>query len=125
MAEPPPALRAAFPSSPRREVQEYIPAQLYRTVAGASWLDLVSQHRQQMQALSPHQARAQFLGKKDANPTGERSRGVGMQAPFAGTKVSVVLLPKFSPWPHPGSGGRRAGWGDGGRPQAARAGRPG
>uniref|UniRef100_A0A8D0PLR1 Unconventional myosin-XV n=1 Tax=Sus scrofa TaxID=9823 RepID=A0A8D0PLR1_PIG len=44
-----------------REVQEYIPAQLYRTVAGASWLDLVSQHRQQTQALSPHQARAQFL----------------------------------------------------------------
>uniref|UniRef100_A0A287ALF1 Unconventional myosin-XV n=2 Tax=Sus scrofa TaxID=9823 RepID=A0A287ALF1_PIG len=51
-----------------REVQEYIPAQLYRTVAGASWLDLVSQHRQQMQALSPHQARAQFLGLLSASP---------------------------------------------------------
>uniref|UniRef100_A0A8D0PNF9 Unconventional myosin-XV n=1 Tax=Sus scrofa TaxID=9823 RepID=A0A8D0PNF9_PIG len=51
-----------------REVQEYIPAQLYRTVAGASWLDLVSQHRQQTQALSPHQARAQFLGLLSASP---------------------------------------------------------
>uniref|UniRef100_A0A2R8ZV14 MyTH4 domain-containing protein n=1 Tax=Pan paniscus TaxID=9597 RepID=A0A2R8ZV14_PANPA len=44
-----------------REVQEYIPAQLYRTTAGSTWLNLVSQHRQQTQALSPHQARAQFL----------------------------------------------------------------
>lgn len=47
----------------RREVQEYIPALLYHTMAGSAWLNLVSQHRQQTQALSPHQARAQFLGK--------------------------------------------------------------
>uniref|UniRef100_A0A9L0R8A2 Myosin XVA n=1 Tax=Equus caballus TaxID=9796 RepID=A0A9L0R8A2_HORSE len=45
-----------------REVQEYIPAQLYCTTAGSAWLNLVSQHRQQTQALSPHQARTQFLG---------------------------------------------------------------
>lgn len=32
-------------------------------MAGSAWLNLVSQHRQQTQALSPHQARAQFLGK--------------------------------------------------------------
>ncbi|XP_054991733.1 unconventional myosin-XV [Sorex araneus] len=51
-----------------REVQEYIPAQLYYTVAGSSWLSLVSQHRQQTQALSPHQARAQFLGLLSALP---------------------------------------------------------
>lgn len=51
------------PSVHRREVQEYIPAQLYRTTVGSTWLNLVSQHRQQTQALSPHQARAQFLGK--------------------------------------------------------------
>lgn len=47
----------------RREIQEYIPAQLYHTMASSAWLNLVSQHRQQTQALSPHQARAQFLGK--------------------------------------------------------------
>ncbi|XP_014645274.1 PREDICTED: unconventional myosin-XV [Ceratotherium simum simum] len=51
-----------------REVQEYIPAQLYRTLAGSAWLNLVSQHRQQTQALSPHQARAQFLGLLGASP---------------------------------------------------------
>ncbi|XP_069916157.1 unconventional myosin-XV [Oryctolagus cuniculus] len=51
-----------------REVQEYIPAQLYRTTAGSAWLNLVSQHRPQMQALSPHQARAQFLGLLSAFP---------------------------------------------------------
>ncbi|XP_069882886.1 unconventional myosin-XV [Dipodomys merriami] len=51
-----------------REVQEYIPAQLYHTTAGAAWLNLVSQHRQQAQALSPHQARAQFLGLLSAFP---------------------------------------------------------
>uniref|UniRef100_G3RJD1 Unconventional myosin-XV n=1 Tax=Gorilla gorilla gorilla TaxID=9595 RepID=G3RJD1_GORGO len=51
-----------------REVQEYIPAQLYRTMAGSTWLNLVSQHRQQTQALSPHQARAQFLGLLSALP---------------------------------------------------------
>lgn len=51
-----------------REVQEYIPAQLYHTTAGDTWLNLVSQHRQQTQALSPHQARAQFLGLLSAFP---------------------------------------------------------
>ncbi|KAL4835098.1 hypothetical protein H8958_015200, partial [Nasalis larvatus] len=51
-----------------REVQEYIPAQLYRTTVGSTWLNLVSQHRQQTQALSPHQARAQFLGLLSALP---------------------------------------------------------
>uniref|UniRef100_A0A2K6TL94 Myosin XVA n=1 Tax=Saimiri boliviensis boliviensis TaxID=39432 RepID=A0A2K6TL94_SAIBB len=51
-----------------REVQDYIPAQLYRTTAGSTWLNLVSQHRQQTQALSPHQARAQFLGLLSALP---------------------------------------------------------
>ncbi|XP_028339881.1 unconventional myosin-XV-like isoform X1 [Physeter macrocephalus] len=51
-----------------REAQEYIPAQLYRTVAGSAWLSLLGQHRLQMQALSPHQARAQFLGLLSASP---------------------------------------------------------
>uniref|UniRef100_G1NVB2 Unconventional myosin-XV n=1 Tax=Myotis lucifugus TaxID=59463 RepID=G1NVB2_MYOLU len=51
-----------------REVQQYIPAQLFHSTAGAAWLSLVSQHRQQTQALSPHQARAQFLGLLSASP---------------------------------------------------------
>ncbi|XP_028390179.1 unconventional myosin-XV [Phyllostomus discolor] len=57
----------AYPPSVR-EVQEYVPAQLYHTMAGSAWLNLVSQHRQQTQALSPHQARAQFLGLLSASP---------------------------------------------------------
>ncbi|KAH0505963.1 Unconventional myosin-XV [Microtus ochrogaster] len=51
-----------------REVQEYIPGQLYHTTTSDTWLNLVSQHRQQTQALSPHQARAQFLGLLSAFP---------------------------------------------------------
>nr|KAF6398725.1 myosin XVA [Molossus molossus] len=51
-----------------REVQQYIPAQLYGTMAGSAWLNLISQHRQQTQAISPHQARAQFLGLLSASP---------------------------------------------------------
>ncbi|KAG5203393.1 hypothetical protein JEQ12_002976 [Ovis aries] len=51
-----------------REAQGYIPAQLYRTEASSTWLHLLGQHRQQMQALSPHQARAQFLGLLSASP---------------------------------------------------------
>ncbi|KAB1266471.1 Unconventional myosin-XV [Camelus dromedarius] len=67
-AQPSTALRLALPSS-RREVQEYIPARLYHTTAGSTWQSLVSQYRQQTQALSPHQARAQFLGLLSASPT--------------------------------------------------------
>ncbi|KAM9693550.1 unconventional myosin-XV [Trichechus inunguis] len=51
-----------------REVREYIPAQLYHTTASSTWLSLISQHWQQTQALSPHQARAQFLGLLSALP---------------------------------------------------------
>uniref|UniRef100_A0A8C5KEC4 Unconventional myosin-XV n=1 Tax=Jaculus jaculus TaxID=51337 RepID=A0A8C5KEC4_JACJA len=51
-----------------REIQEYIPTQLYHTTASDIWLNLVSQHRQQTQALRPHQARAQFLGLLSAFP---------------------------------------------------------
>ncbi|XP_027730437.1 unconventional myosin-XV [Vombatus ursinus] len=51
-----------------REAQEYIPPQFYRTLKGQAWLNLVIQHMQQIQALSPHQARAQFLGLLSAYP---------------------------------------------------------
>lgn len=83
------ALRTTFPCTHRREVQEYIPAQLYCTTAGSAWLNLVSQHRQQTQALSPHQARTQFLGKsptRGENRGGfaqEGSRSAGMEALFS------------------------------------------
>ena len=83
-------LRIAFPSTCRREVQDYIPAQLYRTMAGSAWLNLVGQHRQQTQALSPHQARAQFLGKSlgpgeiiTGCSADEGARRVGTEAPFS------------------------------------------
>ncbi|XP_053132451.1 unconventional myosin-XV isoform X2 [Hemicordylus capensis] len=51
-----------------REVQDYIPPQFYRLLKAQSWLDMVTQHTQQAQALSAHQARAQFLGLLSAFP---------------------------------------------------------
>ncbi|XP_038618715.1 unconventional myosin-XV [Tachyglossus aculeatus] len=51
-----------------REVQDYVPPQFYRMMKGQAWLNLVIQHMQQIQALSPHHARAQFLGLLSAFP---------------------------------------------------------
>ncbi|KAM9305752.1 LOW QUALITY PROTEIN: unconventional myosin-XV [Gastrophryne carolinensis] len=51
-----------------REVQDYIPGQFYRAVKPQSWLNMVMQHMQQIQPLSPHQGRAQFLGLVSAFP---------------------------------------------------------
>ncbi|XP_053937019.1 unconventional myosin-XV [Cuculus canorus] len=51
-----------------REVQDYIPPQLFRLLKAQSWLHMVTQHTQQAQALSAHQARAQFLGLLSAYP---------------------------------------------------------
>ncbi|XP_053550900.1 LOW QUALITY PROTEIN: unconventional myosin-XV [Bombina bombina] len=51
-----------------REVQDYVPSQFYKVVKPQSWLNMVMQHMQQIQPLSPHQARAQFLGLVSAFP---------------------------------------------------------
>ncbi|NXK54306.1 MYO15 protein, partial [Chauna torquata] len=51
-----------------REVQDYIPPQLFHLLTAQSWLHMVTQHMQQAQALSAHQARAQFLGLLSAYP---------------------------------------------------------
>ncbi|XP_054246854.1 unconventional myosin-XV [Indicator indicator] len=51
-----------------REMQDYIPPQLFRLLKAQSWLHMVTQHMQQTQALSAHQARAQFLGLLSAYP---------------------------------------------------------
>nr|XP_061804993.1 unconventional myosin-XV-like [Nerophis lumbriciformis] len=45
-----------------REVQEYVPSQFYSKQNPQQWLSMVTQHMQQVQPLTPHQARAQFLG---------------------------------------------------------------
>ncbi|TRY59058.1 hypothetical protein DNTS_008381 [Danionella cerebrum] len=50
------------------EVQEYIPTQMVVLQRPQQWLNMVSQHMQQVQALSPHQAKAQFLGLMSAFP---------------------------------------------------------
>uniref|UniRef100_A0A8C9R7C9 MyTH4 domain-containing protein n=1 Tax=Scleropages formosus TaxID=113540 RepID=A0A8C9R7C9_SCLFO len=47
-----------------REVQECVPSKLFGLQRPQQWLNTVTQHMQQVQPLSPHQARAQFLGKK-------------------------------------------------------------
>ncbi|XP_069501807.1 unconventional myosin-XV isoform X2 [Ambystoma mexicanum] len=51
-----------------REVQDYVPGQFYKMLKPQPWLNMVMQHMQQIQALSPHQARAQFLGLLNAYP---------------------------------------------------------
>ncbi|XP_063042858.1 unconventional myosin-XV [Engraulis encrasicolus] len=50
------------------EVQEYIPQQLYLEQRPPHWVTLINEHMQQVQPLSPHQARAQFLGLVSAFP---------------------------------------------------------
>ncbi|GCB73718.1 hypothetical protein scyTo_0002799 [Scyliorhinus torazame] len=51
-----------------REVQDYIPPQIYRHQRPQPWLNMVTQNIQHVQALSSHQARAQFLGLVSAFP---------------------------------------------------------
>ncbi|KAJ1096725.1 hypothetical protein NDU88_001856 [Pleurodeles waltl] len=51
-----------------REVQDYVPGQFYKMLKPQPWLNMVMQDMQQIQALSPHQARAQFLGLLNAYP---------------------------------------------------------
>lgn len=59
------------------EVQEYIPTQLSGLQRAQQWLNMVTQHMQQVQPLSPHQAKAQFLGEL---LTQENSQCVGAQS---------------------------------------------
>uniref|UniRef100_A0A8C2Z3M1 MyTH4 domain-containing protein n=1 Tax=Cyclopterus lumpus TaxID=8103 RepID=A0A8C2Z3M1_CYCLU len=49
-----------------REVQECIPPQFYSKQGSQLWVNMATQHMQQVQPLNPHQARAQFLGKNTA-----------------------------------------------------------
>uniref|UniRef100_A0A672Z7S4 MyTH4 domain-containing protein n=1 Tax=Sphaeramia orbicularis TaxID=375764 RepID=A0A672Z7S4_9TELE len=44
------------------ELSEYIAAALFKMQPPQQWVNMVTQHMQQVQTLSPHQARAQFLG---------------------------------------------------------------
>ncbi|XP_067912868.1 unconventional myosin-XV [Heterodontus francisci] len=51
-----------------REVQDYIPSQIYRHQRPQPWLNMVTQNTRHVQALSSHQARAQFIGLVSAFP---------------------------------------------------------
>ncbi|XP_030067877.1 unconventional myosin-XV [Microcaecilia unicolor] len=51
-----------------REVQDYVPGQFYKLLKPQSWLNMVLQQMQQIQTLSGHQARVQFLGLLNAVP---------------------------------------------------------
>ncbi|XP_069005770.1 unconventional myosin-XV [Embiotoca jacksoni] len=51
-----------------REVQECVPPQFYSKQGSQLWLNMTTQHMQQVQPLNPHQARAQFLGLVSAFP---------------------------------------------------------
>ncbi|XP_029914219.1 unconventional myosin-XV [Myripristis murdjan] len=51
-----------------REVQECVPPQFYSKQGSQHWLNMTTQHIQQVQPLNPHQARAQFLGLVSAFP---------------------------------------------------------
>uniref|UniRef100_A0A3Q3FDM7 Myosin XVAb n=1 Tax=Kryptolebias marmoratus TaxID=37003 RepID=A0A3Q3FDM7_KRYMA len=47
--------------TPSHELSEYIAAPLFKKQPPQQWVTMVTQHMQQVQPLSPHQARAQFL----------------------------------------------------------------
>lgn len=47
----------------RRDVQECVPSPFYGKQGSQLWLNMTTQHMQQVQPLNPHQARAQFLGE--------------------------------------------------------------
>ncbi|XP_076608369.1 unconventional myosin-XV [Chaetodon auriga] len=51
-----------------REVQECVPPPFYSKQGSQPWLNMTTQHMQQVQPLNPHQARAQFLGLVSAFP---------------------------------------------------------
>ncbi|XP_068434504.1 unconventional myosin-XV [Clinocottus analis] len=51
-----------------REVQECVPPQFYSMQGSLLWVNMTTQHMQQVQPLNPHQARAQFLGLVSAFP---------------------------------------------------------
>ncbi|GCC27257.1 hypothetical protein chiPu_0005681 [Chiloscyllium punctatum] len=51
-----------------REVQDCIPPQIYQHQWPQSWLNMVTENIQYVQALSSHQAKAQFLGLVSAFP---------------------------------------------------------
>ncbi|XP_061685358.1 unconventional myosin-XV [Syngnathoides biaculeatus] len=50
------------------ELSEYIAASLFKKQPPQQWLAMVTQHMHQVQTLSPHQARAQFMGLVSAFP---------------------------------------------------------
>ncbi|XP_077460372.1 unconventional myosin-XV [Stigmatopora argus] len=50
------------------ELSEYIATALFKKQPPQQWVAMVTQHMQQVQMLSPHQARAQFLGLVSAFP---------------------------------------------------------
>ncbi|KAI4832816.1 hypothetical protein KUCAC02_015760, partial [Chaenocephalus aceratus] len=50
------------------ELSEYIAPPLFKKQPPQQWVTMVTQHMQQVQALSPHQARAQFMGLISAFP---------------------------------------------------------
>ncbi|XP_029292905.1 unconventional myosin-XV [Cottoperca gobio] len=51
-----------------RDVQECVPPQFYSKQGSQHWLNMATQHMQQVQPLNPNQARAQFLGLVSAFP---------------------------------------------------------
>nr|XP_012779321.2 unconventional myosin-XV [Maylandia zebra] len=50
------------------ELSEYIATPLFKKQPPQQWVTMATQHMQQVQALNPHQARAQFLGLVSAFP---------------------------------------------------------
>lgn len=46
-------------------MQECVPSPFYGKQGSQLWLNMTTQHMQQVQPLNPHQARAQFLGKTE------------------------------------------------------------
>lgn len=72
-------------------MQDYVPPQLFQLLTAQSWLHAVTQHAQQAQALSAHQARAQFLGEQDGDRDGDKDQDRDMLPP-RGSSVGILGL---------------------------------
>uniref|UniRef100_A0A3P8PMD9 Myosin XVAa n=1 Tax=Astatotilapia calliptera TaxID=8154 RepID=A0A3P8PMD9_ASTCA len=81
-----------------REVQECIPPQFYSKQGSQQWLNMTTQHMQQVQPLNPHQARAQFLGKTTVLCECERYSQFGDYGAFSSEGDSINSHSEANIW---------------------------
>uniref|UniRef100_A0A3B4A4D0 MyTH4 domain-containing protein n=1 Tax=Periophthalmus magnuspinnatus TaxID=409849 RepID=A0A3B4A4D0_9GOBI len=81
------------------ELSEYIAPPLFKMLPPQQWVNMVTQHMQQVQALSPHQARAQFLGTTSKHYSFQSHMScIVLFTPAALSQVKMLLPPQRHIW---------------------------